>query len=168
MAGTASLVSSALVCKTESSMRKYLYIAGLTQTLLLLPQSAYAQDATVLVVLLAPPILLAPVCVAFARWFWLRRGFHTPARFMLLFLVSCFEVFLWVVISVSAVVVMSGDWGIQAILSLVVTCGATWMLSGIWFEGLNRAARWVFFVSPPLALVLLAVTTWLVLIASGW
>jgi hypothetical protein len=53
--------------KTENSMRKYVYTAGLAQMLLVITQPAQAQDATVLVVALAPPILLAPVCLALAR-----------------------------------------------------------------------------------------------------
>jgi hypothetical protein len=134
--------------------------------LLVLAQPAHAQDATVLVVALAPPILVAPVCLAFARWFWLRRESHSPARIVPLLVVSCIEVLLWVAFSASAVVIMTGDWNIRALLWPVVACGALWILSRTWYDPSQRAARWLFFASPPLVLLLLAAATWLVLIAA--
>jgi len=148
-------------------MRKYVYAVGLAQLLLVFSQPAHAQDVTVLVVALAPPILLSPVCLAVERWYWLRSGPHSPARILPLFMVSCLEVFLWIVLSASAVVFMTGDWNIRALVWPVVAGVALWMLSHIWFNPSQRAARWLFFASPPVVLVLLAGATWLVLLAVG-
>jgi hypothetical protein len=132
--------------------------------LLVMTQPVQAQDATVLVVALAPPILLAPVCLALVRWFWLRKRCHSPALILPLLVVSCIEVLLWVALMVVAVVFMTGDWNLRAVLPPAVACGALWMLSRIWFDPSHKAARWLYLASPPLALVLLASVTWLVLI----
>jgi hypothetical protein len=147
----------------EDSIRKYFYIAGLT----LFAQTAIAQDITVLVVALVPPLLLAPLCLVLARRFWLHKRTYPPARIVPLLLVSCLEVFLWGVISVSAVMLMSGDWGLPALLAFIVSCGTAWILSGVWFDAPAKVDRWLFFVSPPLALLLLAATTWFLIVESG-
>ncbi|GAH15539.1 unnamed protein product, partial [marine sediment metagenome] len=89
------------------------------------------------------------------------------ARFMPLFAVSCIDVVLWIVFIASAFILMTGDSGISPVLSLVVACGASWVLSGFWFDRSHRLARWLFFLSPPLVLVLLAAATWWVLVAWG-
>lgn len=152
------------MCKTKGFTGKFICSAGLVQMILLLAQPAHAQDATVLVVALAPPILLAPVCLTFARWLWLRRRPNSPPRIVPLLVVSCFEVLLWMGISVSAVVLMTGDWNIRAVVWPVIACGALWILSRFWSEPSRRATRWLLFVAPPLVLALLIVATWLVLL----
>lgn len=149
----------------ECPTRKFLVIAGFAHTLLLLSQPAYAQDITLLVVALAPPILLAPLCLTFARWFWLRRRPDSPIRFVPLLAVSVLDILLWLAISVSTLMVMTGDSDIGAPALLVVAFGSAWMLSGIWFDRSQRAARWLFFASPALVLAILTAISWAVIIA---
>ena len=149
----------------ESSTRKFLFIAGSAHALFLLAQPAYAQDITVLVVALAPPLLLGPLCLAFARWFLLRRRPESPIRFVPLLAVSSLDVLLWVAISASTFMVMTGDFDIGAPVLLVVAVGAAWMLSGIWFDQRQKAARWLFFASPPMILALLTAVSLAVIFA---
>ncbi len=149
----------------DDSAKKFLLMPCLTLVLLLLSQSAYAQDMTFLVVALAPPILLAPLFLTFARWFWLRRRPGSPVRFVPLLAVSSLDVLLWLAIGVSFFMVMTGDSDIGAPVLLVVAFGAAWMLSRIWFDRSQRVARWLFFASPPVVLALLLAVSWVVLIA---
>jgi hypothetical protein len=130
-----------------------------------LPRPAQAQDITVFVVALAPPILLAPLCLAFVRWLWLGRGVYSPARNALLFVVSCVDILLWIALIASVLLINTGDFTIGAVVVLVVACGALWMLSCVWFDPSQKTVRWIFLASPALVLGLLAAATWLVLLA---
>lgn len=120
---------------------------------------------TPLVVALVPPVVLAPVVLALARWLWLPRGPGSPARLVPLFLGSCLEVLLWLAIGAVVVTFMTGDWGIRIAVPLVFACAAVWLLSGIWIDPARRTARWLFLLSPPLVLLVLGVATWPVLVA---
>jgi hypothetical protein len=146
------------------SMRTRIYAACLVQLQLAWAAPAHAQDATILVVAIVPPIVLAPLVLAFGRWFWL-RGSSPPARILPLLVVSCVEVVLWVVLSVSTGILLTGDWSIGVIPWPVIAGWALWMLSRVWFDASRKAARWLVFLSPPVVLALLAAATWLVLLA---
>jgi hypothetical protein len=135
--------------------------------MLAMARQAHAQDATVLVVALAPPILLAPVLVTFGRLLWLQRGSQAPPRIVPLFLVSCVEVLLWLAFIGSVLVIITGGGSIRGALGLVIALGSLWMLSRLWIDSSRRAARWLFFASPPLILILLAAAPWLVIVTKG-
>jgi hypothetical protein len=79
--------------------------------------------------------------------------------------VSALDILLWLAISVSTLMVMTGDSDIGAPALLVVAFGAAWILSGIWFDRSQRAARWLFFASPALVLAILTAISWAVIIA---
>lgn len=158
--------SGAFGGKTEMSItRNYVRAAGLLQTLLVLAQPAHAQDITILVYGFAPPILLSPVFLTIVRWFWLRRGTDSPARIVPLFVVSCIEVVCWIALGACVALFMTGDWNIREFAVFPVACVALWMLPRIWFDPSQRAARWLYLVSAPLVLVLLAAAAWLVILA---
>jgi hypothetical protein len=140
--------------------------AGIALAMLVVPEPAQAQDATGVVVAIVPPFLLAPLFLAGARWFWRRRGCQLPARFLPLLGVACVEVFLWAVLVVTTLVFMTGDWHIRVALPLAGAAGALWVLSGIWGDPSRRSARWLYLVSPPLALLLLGAATLVVLFAA--
>ena len=131
-------------------------------------QPVQAQDITVLVVALVPPILLAPVCLVLARWFWLRRGSQAAARLLPLILVSLVEVLPWVAFIASALVIMTGDGKVGAVFWPVICSGGLWLLSSIWFDRSQRATRWLSFAFPPAVLLLLAAATCLALITVEW
>lgn len=134
--------------------------------LLVVAQPARAQDATVVVVALVPPILLAPVCLALGRWLWLRRRPDTEARFVRLLAVAALEVLLWGAVTVGVLKLMTGDAHVRVVAVPLVAGGALWMLSGVPFEPSQRAARWLYLASVPLALLGLAAATWMVLLAA--
>jgi len=127
---------------------------------------ALAQDITVLVVALGPPVVVTPVVLAAARWSWLRR-FATATRFLPLLAVSCLEVLLWAVVVGSVLIVMTGEWQLRTIVWPAVAGVALWLVSGIWVDRSHKLARWFFFASPPIVLVLLLVITWSVIVATG-
>jgi hypothetical protein len=134
--------------------------------LLLWAQPAVAQDATVLVVALAPPIFLAPLLLTIGRHYWLRRTSRIPIQVLPMFAVSCLEVLLWMVLGASVATLMTGVSGLWAVVPLVAAGVVNWLLSRIWLDPARRAARWLYFLSPVLVLMLLAAVTWAVLLVS--
>lgn len=141
--------------------------ALLAVQLLLWAQPVSAQDVTVLVLALAPPIFLAPLALTIGRHFALRGTARIPIQVLPLFAVSCLEVLLWIVLLGSVATLMTGDAGIWAIAPLVIAAGLNWLLSRIWLDPRRLAARWLYFLSPLLVLVLLAAATWVVLVNMG-
>ncbi len=87
--------------------RKVPQATGLALLLLASSGQARAQDITVLVVALVPPIVLAPVCLTIARRLWLGRSSHTTPGILSLFAVSTIEVVLWLALAGSVVVILS-------------------------------------------------------------
>lgn len=154
------------VCPVGASSRSWDRLVAIA-FLLLWTRSAPAQDATVLVVALAPPILLAPLVLTIGRLHWLRGISRIPIQVLLLLAVSCLEVLLWLVILGAAAALMTGDSGLWAVVPLAAAVAINWVLSRIWLDSSRRAARWLSFLSPLLVLVLLAAVTWVVLASDG-
>ena len=153
--------------------RRVPQIAGLV-LLALLPSPAHAQDATVLAVLLAPPIFLAPLVVALGRWAWLRRHRPSPPRFLLLFGLACLEVVLWVLAAgLLAVMYFDERWHLQAGGSVAVALLAGWGVS----RHLLRTApayqpswkeTFVLASATPFGLAALGGLATMILMLSGW
>lgn len=130
-------------------------------------QPALAQDASVAFVALAPPIFLAPLLLTVARHYWFRGVSRSPIQLLPMFAVSCLEILLWLIFMASAAALMGGDARLWAVIPLAIAGGINWMLSRIWLDPSRRAARWLYFLSPVLVLVLLSAVTWIVLVNLG-
>lgn len=140
---------------------------------LLVASPAYAQDATILVVLLGPPIVLAAPMVALIKFAWLRRhGRHAPGLLAVLG-VAALEVFLWVAFTAFTVIVYFAErWRVHAVVSLAaaLAIGAAVnrkLLRSIGSAHTSWPAAVVLSLVPPVALVVLALLTYAVVVLSG-
>lgn len=98
-------------------MRRTSNVVGFALAALLLPASVHAQDASVLVVLAAPPFLISPLVAALIRRAWMRRvpGSRFSVRSGLP--LSVLEFFLWLLAAwFAAVVYFQEEWGATVVL----------------------------------------------------
>lgn len=112
-------------------MARLAYRAGLFA--LLAPAVAWAQDATVVALAVGPPLLLAPVLVAWLRRRWLLPRNGTEASTRALVVVGIVEWLLWLLVGFLAVTVIFDErWlalllagaGLVALLYTLRTLGA--------------------------------------------
>lgn len=140
--------------------------------LALLPSPAHAQDATVLAVLLVPPIVCAPLVVTLGRRAWLSRRGLSPPGFLVMFGLACLEVVLWMfAASLLAVVFFDERWHLQALVALAVALLADWGAARYLLQSTPgaRPPRWVTLLlasAIPFGLAALGALTTAVLIIS--
>lgn len=96
---------------------------GFALAALLVPASAHAQDASVLVLLAGPPFLLAPVVAVAIRHAWMRRvpGSRFSARSGLA--LSILEFFLWLLATWFAAVVYFRESWVAALVLAALLAG---------------------------------------------
>ena len=119
---------------------------------------------TVLVYSLAPPLVLSPICLVIARWLWFRRTQTPTTSIARIIGVSFFEIILWISLSVSLVILMTGDAGRRVVPVPPISAGALWLLSRTGADPFRKASRWFYLLMPPLVLLVLLAATWLVII----
>lgn len=93
---------------------------------MLAPTSAHAQDASALVVLSAPPFLLAALVTGFVRHIWIRRVAGSPPSVRSALALGAFEFFLWLLAAWCVVLVyFQEEWsaavGLVGVLAIIVT-----------------------------------------------
>lgn len=119
----------------------------------------------VLVYLLAPPLVLSPFCLVLARWLWFRRTQAPTTSIARIIAVSFFEIILWISLSVSLVILMTGDAGRRVVPVPPISAGALWLLSRTGADPSRKASRWFYLLMPPLVLFVLSAVTWFVILA---
>ena len=134
---------------------------------------AYAQDATVLVVLLGPPIVLAAPVVGLIKFAWLRRRGRHAAGLLAVLGLAALEVCLWVAFTVfTAIVYFAERWHFHAVVSLgaAVAIGAALnrkLLRSVESAHTSWPAAVLLSLSTPVALVILALLTYAVVVFRG-
>ncbi len=124
-----------------------------------------AQDITILVVAIAPPILGAPFCLAVARWVWARRHPSSNLGVVKILLLSCLDIVLWLTFLFSAGTLLTGDFHRAALPVAPIALGLLWLLSKFWVDPSQTRARWFHLALPPMMLVGLAAITWMLILA---
>ena len=139
----------------------------------LVASPAYAQDATILVVLLGPPIVLAAPVVGLIKFAWLRRhGRHAPGLLAVLGL-QALEVLLWVAFAAfTAIVYFAERWSFHAVLSLLLALAIGAAVNRKLLRSAGSAhTSWqvavVLSLATPVGIVVLAVLTYAVVVLSG-
>ena len=70
---------------------------------------------------------------------------------------------MWLSLVGSALVILTGEWRVGALVWPPIACGILWLLSLVWIGPPHKAARWLFLASPPVVLMLLAAASWFAL-----
>ena len=89
--------------------------------LLLAPVMAWAQDAAVLAVAFAPPLLAAPFVAQYARQHWLLRRNGTAATLRALVVAGIVECLLWVAVGYCAALVVFQEQWLALVAAMVGT-----------------------------------------------
>jgi hypothetical protein len=139
----------------------------------LVASPACAQDDTVLVVLLGPPIVLAAPVVGLMKFAWLRRdGSHAPGLLVVLGL-EALEVLLWVAFAAFAgIVYFAEQWHFHAVLSLLTALAIGTAVHRKLLRSTGSAhASWhvagLLSLTAPVGILALAVLTYAVVALSG-
>jgi hypothetical protein len=134
---------------------------------------AYAQDATILVVLLGPPIVLAAPVVGLVKFAWLRRdGRHAPGLLAVLG-VAALEVLLWVAFAAFSVIVYFAErWYFHAVASVMVALAIGAAVNRKLLRSIGSAhSSWpaavLLSLATPIGIVVLEVLTYAVVVLSG-
>jgi hypothetical protein len=134
---------------------------------------AYAQDASILVVLLGPPIVLAAPVVGLIKFAWLRQlGPHAPGLLAVLGL-AALEVILWVAFAAFTIIVYFAErWHIHAVVSLAAALAIGAAVNRKLLRSAGSAhATWpaavLLSLATPVGIVVLAVLTYAVVVLLG-
>ena len=140
---------------------------------LLVASPAYAQDASILVVLLGPPIVLAAPVVGLIKFAWLRRHGHHARGLLAVLGLQALEVLLWVAFAAFTIIVYFAErWRIHAVVSVAAALAIGAAVNRKLLRSAGSAhASWqvavLLSLATPAGLVVLAVLTYAVVVLSG-